>query len=110
MYGNGGFDKICQAFDYFKMWGLNSFNWESEDEDMQTIVRNAPVPINDAWMRAYDAYNLALKEANLIEYADQQRLLEEILADNPYYIEDKYGFQHVVVDECATCSFTSLKR
>lgn len=99
MYGNGGFDKVCEAFDYFKMWGLNSFTWESEDEETQLRVRNAPVPINDAWMRVYDAYNEAMKNANLIEYADQQRLLEEILADNPYYIEDKYGFQHVIVDE-----------
>lgn len=99
MFGNGGFDKICEAFDYIKATGLNSFTWEAEDEETQKLVRNAPVPLDDAWMQAYDRYVEMLKEANLIEYADQQRLLEEILADNPYYIEHKYGFQHIVVDE-----------
>ena len=99
MYGKGGFDKVCAAFDYFKMWGLNSFTWEAQDEETQLRVRNAPIPINDDWMRVYDAYNEALKKANLIEYADQHRLLEEILADNPYYIEEKYGIQHTIVDE-----------
>ncbi len=99
MYGNGGFDTICAAFDYIKSTGLTSFTWEAEDDATKLLVANAPVPINDAWMQAYDRYEAMLKEANLIEYADQQRLLEEILADDPYYIENKYGFQHVVVDE-----------
>lgn len=99
MYGNGGFDRVCEAFDYFKATGLTSFNWDSEDETIKKIVSNAPVPIDATWMRVYENYDAALKEANLIEYADQQRLLEAILADNPYYIEDKYGFQHVTVDE-----------
>lgn len=99
LFGNGGFDTVCEAFDYFKATGLTSYNWDSEDEDIKKIVSNAPVPVDADWMRAYEAYDAALKEANLIEYADQQRLLEVILADDPYYIEDKYGFQHVIVDE-----------
>lgn len=98
-FGNGGFDVICSAFEYFKMWGINQFTFESTDEEIQKRVQNAPVPINDAWMRVYAAYEDALKTANLIEYADQQRLLEEILLDNPYYIEEEYGYQHIIVDE-----------
>lgn len=98
-FGNGGFDTICSAFDYFKMWGLTSYNWDSEDADMQKIVMGAPVPVNADWMTAYEQYLSDCQEANLIEYADQQRLLEEILADNPYYIEEMYGYQHIIVDE-----------
>lgn len=98
-FGNGGFDTICNAFDYFKNFGLNSYNWDSEDEVWKNIVQNAPVPIDANWMLAYDKYDAALKEANLLEYADQQRLLEVILADDPYYIENKFGFEHIIVDE-----------
>lgn len=99
MYGNGGFDTICNAFEYIKGTGLTSLTWDAEDEETQKLRENAPVPLDDKWMQAYDRYCEMLKEANLIEYADQQRLLEEILADDPYYIEHKYGFQHIVVDE-----------
>lgn len=98
-FGKGGFDTICAAFEYFKAVGLTSYNWDAEDEDIQLLVRNAPVPVDATWMRVYEQFNANLQAANLIEYADQQRLLDEILADDPYYIENKYGFEHVIVDE-----------
>ena len=39
-----------------------------------------------------------LMNDNLIEYADQELLIMDLLAKNPYYFED-YGYKHIMVDE-----------
>lgn len=92
LYGNGGFDTICQTFETMKFYGITAYNWKKFEEKL-------PAFVDDSWIEAYEKYCDALQKANLVEYADQQRLLEVILADNPYYIEDKYGFEHIIVDE-----------
>lgn len=43
-------------------------------------------------------YDEILHEKNLIEYADQELLIMELLKLNPYYFED-YGYKHIMVDE-----------
>lgn len=43
-------------------------------------------------------YDDCLHKSNLIEYADQELLIFELLKKNPFYFED-YGFEHIIVDE-----------
>ena len=46
----------------------------------------------------YDEYDKTLKEQNLIEYADQEVLVQEILKEDPFYL-NQFGLEHVIVDE-----------
>lgn len=46
----------------------------------------------------YDAYDAILREKNLIEYADQELLIMDLIKRNPYYFED-FGYRHIMVDE-----------
>lgn len=45
-----------------------------------------------------ETYNNYLKSENLIEYADQERLMFEVLKQIPDYFE-KLGFEHIIIDE-----------
>ncbi|MSS38047.1 ATP-dependent helicase [Clostridium porci] len=49
-------------------------------------------------MDLYDKYDEILKKENLIEYADQELLVFELLKKHPDYFE-KYGYEHIIVDE-----------
>jgi len=51
----------------------------------------------------YDEYNQYLREAALVEYADQEMMILELLEKDPYYF-DKYGWKHILVDECQDTS------
>ena len=46
----------------------------------------------------YDLYDATLRANNLIEFADQEVLVLEYLHKNPFYLE-KYGFEHIIIDE-----------
>lgn len=49
-------------------------------------------------MDLYAEYDGILHERNLIEFADQELLVMELLRKYPFYFED-YGFEHIIVDE-----------
>lgn len=49
-------------------------------------------------LEAYNEYDALLRTNNLIEYADQELLIFELLQQDPYYLE-KFGFKHIIVDE-----------
>jgi superfamily I DNA/RNA helicase len=46
----------------------------------------------------YDDYDAELRDNNLIEFADQEMMLFELLQKDPYYLE-QFGFKHIIVDE-----------
>lgn len=49
-------------------------------------------------IQLYDEYDQELRDNNLIEFADQEMMLFELLQKDPYYLE-KFGFKHIIVDE-----------
>lgn len=49
-------------------------------------------------IKLYDDYDAKLREDNLIEFADQEMMLFELLQKDPYYLE-QFGFKHIIVDE-----------
>lgn len=55
--------------------------------------RTAPELLN-----LYEKYDAALKKDNLIEYADQELLVFELLKKHPDYFH-QYGYAHIIVDE-----------
>ena len=46
----------------------------------------------------YAEYDEQLRADNLIEFADQEVMLFELLKEDPYYLES-FGFKHIIVDE-----------
>lgn len=46
----------------------------------------------------YEEYNNKLTENGLIEFSDQEVLVQDLLHKNPFYLE-RFGFKHVIVDE-----------
>lgn len=51
----------------------------------------------------YDKYFMSLKNEDLIEFADQENLIFEVLRKNPYYFED-LGYEHILIDEAQDTS------
>lgn len=49
-------------------------------------------------IQLYDEYDQELRDNNLIEFADQEMMLFELLQRDPYYLE-RFGYKHIIVDE-----------
>lgn len=49
-------------------------------------------------LAAYNVYDDLMRQKNLMEFADQELLVFDILDEDPYYLES-FAFQHIVVDE-----------
>ena len=68
-----------------------------------------PVPPIEAvkkLLELYPEFDELLRKHSLIEYADQEELIWELIYQDPYYLE-KLGFEHIMVDEFQD---TSLKQ
>ena len=101
----------AKAFEIIKRESLSI----GDEEKLNSLMKEAGYPVNSisaltSLIDLYPLYDEALKTNNLIEYADQELMLLQLLDDNPFYFEDK-GYRHIIVDEfqdSATCSSTSL--
>ena len=47
----------------------------------------------------YQDYCSILKKEGLVEYADQENMVLELLDKDPYYFDFHFGFRHILVDE-----------
>ena len=56
-----------------------------------------PMAITELVM-LFDEYDAQLKAKGLIEFSDQEVMLNNFLQANPHYL-DRYGFRHLIVDE-----------
>ena len=56
----------------------------------------------------YNEYDQYLKEKNLVEYADQEMMVLDILQKDPYYF-DQFHWKHILVDECQDTSENQFK-
>ena len=59
-------------------------------------------------IKLYDEYDNTLRENNLIEFADQEMMLFELLQRDPYYLE-KFGFKHIIVDEFQDSNYKQIE-
>ena len=51
-----------------------------------------------ALIELYDQYDELMRNENLVEFSDFGALLDEILHNDPYFME-RFGFEHIIVDE-----------
>ena len=58
--------------------------------------------------RLFRGYDQALRDESLIEFADQEGMLFELLEMEPYYLE-KFGLKHIIVDEAQDSSESQIK-
>lgn len=65
----------------------------------KTDVEDTPDYVLSELITRYDQYEANLKQRGLIEFADMPAMMFEILDKNPGYLEEKYPFEHIVVDE-----------
>ena len=68
--------------------------WSELGQDRRFATKDAVAEL----INLYDDYDAELRENNLIEFADQEMMLFELLQKDPYYLE-QFGFKHIIVDE-----------
>ena len=95
----GALPTAKKAFEIIKRENLSNESdvdilWEKMKNESYDIVKTAAA----ALIELYGEYDDRLRERSLIEYADQELLIFELLKKNPFYFED-YGFEHIIVDE-----------
>lgn len=59
-------------------------------------------------IQLYDEYDAQLRANNLIEFADQEMMLFELLQQDPYYLE-RFGYKHIIVDEFQDTSLQQMQ-
>lgn len=84
---------------------VKSYNLTNTEEDRKFLVEKLDWDAAflkgesyDPLFELYDKYYAVLKEQCLIEYADQENLIFEVLQYDPYYLEDT-GISHIIIDE-----------
>lgn len=85
---------VSKAFDAIKKNG-----WSHGDEKL-LCAEVAPLTESDAnrILSMYSAYEKDMHDDCLIEFEDQLNLFNELLANDPYFIE-KLGYEYIFVDE-----------
>lgn len=86
------------VFEIVKSGQYNVSDWEKVAEEMGAKKRFCTKRSLEALIALYDKYDDKLREDNLIEFADQEVLVREVLHKDPYYLE-RFRFEHVIVDE-----------
>lgn len=61
-------------------------------------VVSSSINMQDVFDR-YREYDDALKKDCLVQFSDQEPLANRFLDAHPGYLEERYGFEHVIVDE-----------
>lgn len=96
---------LAVASECFRL--LKQYGWD-EEIISQKLGHFCSIETARSLSRLYRVYCGRLKKENLIEYSDQENLLLELLGKEPYYFE-KYGFRHILVDECQDTSEAQFK-
>lgn len=100
-YAKGALAVVSDLFAFIKKNRLTIFNADilKNYADEESISRS--ITDDGAYeevLRLYMKYDKKLKEECLIEYADQEGLVFDLLDSDPYYL-DSLGIAHVTVDE-----------
>ena len=97
------------AFDVIKKERLSSYD---EDKLKLGMVKMCPwIKSEKAYgelLSLYELYDKELRSLNLIEFADQESLVFEMLDIDPYYF-DKLAYKHITIDEFQDTSPSQLE-
>ena len=94
----GAVDVAAAVFSVIKGKGYTVMDTDKIAYELGYIANTVPHAALKALAELYDKYDAQMRESNLIEFADQEMLLFELLQDDPYYLE-QFGFKHIIVDE-----------
>lgn len=102
---------LCVAAEAFDVIKRNLLSVGDEETLQRLMTSSGCVNNQEAYSKLielYTLYNEELLKNNLIEYADQELLIMDLLSKNPYYFED-YGYKHIMVDEFQDCNDLQLE-
>ena len=99
-FNNGALFVCADVFAIMKKHNLGAgdrgiVKEELEDKYSQYFPNEADL---DAVMELFDEYCSILEERNLITFADQDNLIEQLLHEEPDYLE-QFCYSHIIVDE-----------
>lgn len=95
----GALGMTKRAFRIIKENGYGAGKEEELAEKLGYLANfTSGIATMEEFLRLYDKYDDLMKENNLIEFSDQEVMLMDLLADDPYYLE-QFGYEHVIVDE-----------
>ena len=97
-YVKGAVWIAARVFDIVKKGPYTILDLDSVWSELGQDRRFATKEAVEKLIRLYDDYDAELRENNLIEFADQEMMLFELLQKDPYYLE-QFGYKHVIVDE-----------
>lgn len=103
--GKGALAVASSCFQAMKQNGWTQFDAE---KIVEKLGRFCSIQTAEALAVLFDEYCDYLKERSLVEYADQEVLILDMLQRNPYYF-DSYGWKHIMVDECQDTSENQFK-
>lgn len=89
----------ARAFEIFKKNpSLGIKDMDKLYDKMDTLTTFCKREAFEELYKLYRDYDKRLRDNCLMEFADQENLIFELLSMEPYYFE-KYGFKHIIVDE-----------
>lgn len=95
----------------FQIIKSNNFSYGDEKEivkKLDTETRFLDVKSIPKIIELFMEFDSILKEECLIEFADQELLVFDVLRKNPYYFDD-LGFKHIIVDEFQDSNKTQIE-
>lgn len=105
----GGLMVTMAAFDIIKHERLGSYD-VNELRSRMTEYRSSikDVRAYEQLLALFEKYDEVLRDRCLIEFADQERLVFDLLDLDPYYF-DSLGYEHIIVDEFQDTSENQLE-
>lgn len=97
-YVKGAVWIAARVFDIVKKGPYTILDLDSVWNELGQDRRFATKEAVEALIKLYDDYDAELRDNNLIEFADQEMMLFELLQKDPYYLE-QFGYKHIIVDE-----------
>ncbi len=94
----GALSMAKTVFNIVKQFSFSKSNVNDVREKLGADRRFISLNAVEELIDLYYEYDKILKEKCLIEFADQEVLVFELLRKNPFYLED-FGFKHIIVDE-----------
>ena len=104
----GALPITARVFDAIKSNGYGQADLDKLRRTMGGFARFCSGTALQELLSLYDEYDRLLREDNLIEFADQEMLLFELLRQDPYYLE-QFQFHHIIVDEFQDTSESQIR-
>ena len=98
-FGKGALMIAADVFSACK--ALKAANTDLTVENVNSLADTADAAdfVIDELINRYDEYEKQMTEKGLIEFADQESMMFQILDKDPNYLFEHYPMEHIVVDE-----------